>query len=111
MLQVIARGNDVFDAVVVGSGATGGWAAKELTEAGLKPWQAWILAPYNAWYHWEHHRYPKTLMPNVDLSCDNYCPRRFCKAMAKQRPAKPAVIKPKAVKVKSVMGKRQDCCR
>jgi len=36
MLQVIARGNDVFDAVVVGSGATGGWAAKELTEAGLR---------------------------------------------------------------------------
>jgi len=36
MLQVITRGNDVFDAIVVGSGATGGWAAKELTEAGLK---------------------------------------------------------------------------
>ena len=27
---------EVFDAVVVGSGATGGWAAKELTEAGLR---------------------------------------------------------------------------
>lgn len=26
----------IFDAVVVGSGATGGWAAKELTEAGLR---------------------------------------------------------------------------
>lgn len=26
---------EVFDAVVVGSGATGGWAAKQLTEAGL----------------------------------------------------------------------------
>ncbi|MGH9327261.1 MAG: GMC oxidoreductase [Terriglobia bacterium] len=26
----------VFDAIVVGSGATGGWAAKELTEAGLR---------------------------------------------------------------------------
>src|SRR5258708_10695658 len=25
-----------YDAVVVGSGATGGWAAKELTEAGLR---------------------------------------------------------------------------
>ena len=24
-----------YDAIVVGSGATGGWAAKELTEAGL----------------------------------------------------------------------------
>src|SRR5712692_11099874 len=36
MVQVIARGNDVFDAVVVGSGATGGWAAKQLTEAGMR---------------------------------------------------------------------------
>ncbi len=27
--------NKVFDAIVVGSGATGGWAAKELTEKGL----------------------------------------------------------------------------
>ena len=25
-----------FDAIVVGSGITGGWAAKELTEAGLR---------------------------------------------------------------------------
>ncbi len=35
-MQTIIRDNDVFDAIVVGSGATGGWAAKELTEAGLK---------------------------------------------------------------------------
>ena len=28
--------NPVFDAIVVGSGITGGLAAKELTEAGLK---------------------------------------------------------------------------
>ncbi len=27
---------ELFDAVVVGSGATGGWAAKQLTEAGMK---------------------------------------------------------------------------
>jgi choline dehydrogenase-like flavoprotein len=27
---------EVFDAVIVGSGATGGWAARELTEAGLR---------------------------------------------------------------------------
>src|SRR5262245_29536121 len=26
----------IFDAIVVGSGMSGGWAAKELTEAGLK---------------------------------------------------------------------------
>ena len=28
--------NQDFDAIVVGSGITGGWAAKELTEKGLK---------------------------------------------------------------------------
>ena len=27
---------EIFDAIVVGSGATGGWAAKQLAEAGLK---------------------------------------------------------------------------
>ncbi|MBA4761773.1 GMC family oxidoreductase [Sphingomonas sp.] len=32
----MARENTQFDAIVVGSGITGGWAAKELTEAGLK---------------------------------------------------------------------------
>jgi choline dehydrogenase-like flavoprotein len=36
MMQIINRGRDVFDAVVVGSGATGGWAAKQLTEAGMR---------------------------------------------------------------------------
>ena len=34
-MQVIQRGSETFDAVVVGSGATGGWAAKTLTEGGL----------------------------------------------------------------------------
>jgi choline dehydrogenase-like flavoprotein len=35
MLQV-SRSREPFDAVVVGSGATGGWAAKCLTEAGMR---------------------------------------------------------------------------
>ncbi|MBI3282428.1 MAG: GMC family oxidoreductase [Acidobacteria bacterium] len=35
MLQV-STGTEIFDAIVVGSGATGGWAAKELTEAGMR---------------------------------------------------------------------------
>jgi choline dehydrogenase-like flavoprotein len=30
------RHTDIFDAVIVGSGASGGWAAKRLSEAGLK---------------------------------------------------------------------------
>ncbi len=36
MLQTIVRGRDVYDAVVVGSGATGGVAAWQLAGAGLK---------------------------------------------------------------------------
>ena len=36
MLQTIIHDRDVFDAIVVGSGATGGLAAKELTEAGMR---------------------------------------------------------------------------
>jgi choline dehydrogenase-like flavoprotein len=36
MPQVMGTRREVFDAVVVGSGATGGWAAKQLTEAGMK---------------------------------------------------------------------------
>jgi len=34
-MQILDRSSESFDAVVVGSGATGGWAAKALTEAGL----------------------------------------------------------------------------
>jgi choline dehydrogenase-like flavoprotein len=36
MPQILSRNANVFDAVVVGSGATGGWAAKQLTEAGMR---------------------------------------------------------------------------
>src|SRR3954471_9653750 len=32
----IKKSTQIFDAIVVGSGITGGWAAKELTEKGLK---------------------------------------------------------------------------
>ena len=32
----IAQSAEVYDAIVVGSGISGGWAAKELTEKGMK---------------------------------------------------------------------------
>ena len=32
----VARSAETFDAIVVGSGATGGWAAKKLTEGGMR---------------------------------------------------------------------------
>src|SRR5207247_10955013 len=35
MLQIVAP-NEHYDAIVVGSGATGGWAAKKLTAAGMR---------------------------------------------------------------------------
>jgi choline dehydrogenase-like flavoprotein len=35
MFQV-GRSQSTYDVIVVGSGATGGWAAKELTEGGMK---------------------------------------------------------------------------
>ncbi len=35
-MQIIAKNNDTYDAVVVGSGATGGWVAKTLAEAGMQ---------------------------------------------------------------------------
>ncbi len=35
MLQISTPGKNAFDAIVVGSGATGGWAAKQLAEAGM----------------------------------------------------------------------------
>src|SRR5690606_10142277 len=34
--SIVARQGEVFDAIVVGSGISGGWAAKELCEQGLK---------------------------------------------------------------------------
>jgi choline dehydrogenase-like flavoprotein len=35
-MSQIAPSRETFDAIVVGSGATGGWAAKKLTEAGMR---------------------------------------------------------------------------
>ncbi len=32
----MTRGQQVYDAIVIGTGITGGWAAKELTQAGLE---------------------------------------------------------------------------
>jgi len=35
-LNIDAEKQNTFDAIVVGTGISGGWAAKELTEKGLK---------------------------------------------------------------------------
>ena len=35
-LNVEAEKKNTYDAIVVGTGITGGWAAKELSEKGLK---------------------------------------------------------------------------
>ena len=35
-LNVDAEKKNTYDAIVVGTGISGGWAAKELTEKGLK---------------------------------------------------------------------------
>jgi glucoside 3-dehydrogenase (cytochrome c) catalytic subunit len=35
-VQVISNNSNIYDAIVVGSGATGGWVAKVLSEAGMK---------------------------------------------------------------------------
>jgi choline dehydrogenase-like flavoprotein len=48
---------DDFDAIVVGSGITGGWAAKELTEAGLK---VLMIERGRAIVHGEYDREMKT---------------------------------------------------
>src|SRR5881296_3211701 len=36
MLSGYPSTSEAYDAIIVGSGATGGWAAKELAEAGLR---------------------------------------------------------------------------
>ncbi len=35
-MQIIAKDDRIYEAVVVGSGATGGWVAKTLAEAGMR---------------------------------------------------------------------------
>ena len=35
-MQIIRKDHEIFDAVIVGSGATGGWVAKTLAEAGMQ---------------------------------------------------------------------------
>ena len=38
-----------FDAIVIGSGISGGWAAKELCEKGLKTlWSFWLYAGHRS---------------------------------------------------------------
>jgi choline dehydrogenase-like flavoprotein len=37
-LNLDAKNKMTYDAIVIGSGISGGWAAKELCEKGLKTW-------------------------------------------------------------------------
>lgn len=55
-LDVYMNNNSDFDAIVVGSGISGGWAAKELTEKGLKVLILERGAPvrHGTDYKWEH---------------------------------------------------------
>ena len=54
--KMVPASVDVFDAVVVGSGATGGWAAKRLTEAGLRVAMVEAGAKVSAKEFTEHNR-------------------------------------------------------
>lgn len=50
-----------YDAIVVGSGATGGWAAKELAEAGLTVLILESGGPLNPLEHFHQHTWPYEL--------------------------------------------------
>lgn len=73
-LNTRARGSTGFDAIVVGSGISGGWAAKELTEKGLR---TLVLERGRMLRHpedyttalkppWEE-RYPRGRLPRAEL--------------------------------------------
>lgn len=57
----MAAGNNFFDAIVVGTGISGGWAAKELTEKGLKT----LVLDRGRMV--EHGEYPTATLPLWEL--------------------------------------------
>ena len=57
----MAAGNNFFDAIVVGTGISGGWAAKELTEKGLKT----LVLDRGRMV--EHGEYPTATVPLWDM--------------------------------------------
>ena len=73
-LNARARAENTYDAIVVGSGITGGWAAKELTEKGLKTLvlergrmvrhiEDYPTAQTNPW----ETKYPKGKLPQAEM--------------------------------------------
>jgi choline dehydrogenase-like flavoprotein len=84
----------IYDAIVVGSGATGGWAAKELTEKGLRVLllEAGKLLNPDKDYRmisWPYERKDRALIPQTEVlkarqpiqskcyACDVYSPHLF----------------------------------
>ena len=82
-VQVITRGNDVYDAVVVGSGATGGVAAMELSQAGLKVavLEAGSASALSMWMNDHGYRYPE----GMDEVCEDYIADKWCFVAVKAR--------------------------
>ncbi len=79
-LNLKAKQENTFDAIVVGSGISGGWAAKELTENGLK---TLVLERGRQVEHIKD--YPTHSTPPWDLPHDNQVPPEELKQYDKQR--------------------------
>jgi choline dehydrogenase-like flavoprotein len=79
-LNLKSKQENTYDAIVVGSGISGGWAAKELTEKGLK------TLMLERGRQVEHIKdYPTHSTPPWDLKYNNQVPREEMKDYEKQK--------------------------